>query len=375
MKLRRLKQLDPNRVTRDAQGQLAWYDLHAVGVEGQGWPEESVAYTRLPGRARRKVRPPLWDRSRHAAGLCVRFATDTVRICADWTLANAVLCLDHMPASGCSGLDLYVRSGCRNWRWLGVGRATAPRNRTMLVDGLSGCRREYLLYLPLYNGLKRARLGLPVGATLEPLPPPTAKPVVFYGTSIVNGGCASRPGMAYPSIIGRRLNLPTINLGFDGNGFMESEVAGLLAELQASCFVLDPLPNNNLEGVLERMGPLVRTLRTAHPSTPIVLVENVTYQYCHQRKGVAAELNKKNAALRGIFKGLQHEGIRGIHYLPGAGLLGHDCEATVDGIHPTDVGFQRMAEAMEPVLRKALASFPGSRRDLGQTEVSLLAGA
>lgn len=350
----RIDELDPNMVTRDAQGELAWYDLNKIGVEGQGWPETSAPYTRLPAKARRKVRQPVWDLSRHAAGLCVRFATDADRICADWTLANENLAMDHMPASGCSGLDLYVRSGRKGWRWLGVGRATAVQNRTTLAGGLPAGKREYLLYLPLYNGLKRARLGLPVGATLARVAPPTDSPVVFYGTSIVHGGCASRPGMAYPAIIGRRLDTAIINLGFSGNGLMEPELAALLAELDASCFMLDPLPNNDLAGVEERTAPLVRTLRAAHPSTPIVLVENVIYEYCHLNASAAADLAAKNAALRRICKGLQREGLKGLTLVPGKGLLGRDGEGTVDGVHPTDVGFVRMAAGIAPAIRKVL---------------------
>ncbi len=353
--MRRIEQLDPNMVTRDAEGELAWYDLQSMGVEGQGWPDASTAYTRLPRKAKARVRPPVWDLSRHAAGLCVRFATDATRICADWALSGESLAMDHMPASGVSGMDLYVQTGRKGWRWLGIGRVQALRNRKSLAHSLPPGRREYLLYLPLYNGLKRARLGLPVGATLEPLSPPTAKPVVFYGTSIVQGGCASRPGMAYPSILGRRLGLWTINLGFSGNGCMEPEVGKLLAEIDAACYVLDPLPNNDTQGVVDRMGPLVRCLRTAHPDTPIVLVENISYAYSHLNPGAAEDLRKKNAALRGVKQDLERDGIRNLHLIPGTGLLGDDDEATVDGVHPTDVGFLRMARMMAPVLKRVVA--------------------
>ena len=115
----------------------------------------------------------------------------------------------------------------------------------MLVKGLKPGRREYVLYLPLYNGVQEVKIGVPEGATLEvagPRPVGT-KPIVFYGTSILQGGCASRPGMAYPAILGRRLDWPTINLGFSGNALSEPEVAQLLAELDPAVYVLDPLPN------------------------------------------------------------------------------------------------------------------------------------
>jgi lysophospholipase L1-like esterase len=353
--MKRIEDLDPNMITKSPDGDLAWYDLRKMHLEGQGWPEESAAYTRLPTRAKRKVRPEVWDLSRHSAGLCLRFATDASSISFDWQLLlEGFYAMDHMPATGCSGVDLYVRTG-KGWRWLGIGRPTGGmKNRTSLAHSMPEGRHEFLLYLPLYNAVKRARLGLPVGATLELLPPPTARPVVFYGTSIVHGGCASRTGMAYPSILGRKLDTSTINLGFSGNGWMEPDMGEFVAELDASCFVLDPLPNNDLQGVKEKTAPFVRTIRAAHPETPIVLVETIIFEYCHFNAAANKELRDKNTALRRIKKQLEREGMKDLHLIPGKDLIGHDGEATVDGVHPTDVGFLRMAEGMAPALKRVL---------------------
>lgn len=346
--------LDPNMATRDADGGLDWYDAGSLGVEGQGWRAESAPFARLPGRAQATVRPEVWELSRHAAGLCVRFATAATRVCADWALGSPALAMDHMPATGVSGLDLYVRAARGRWRWLGVGRATEPVNRKELTGGLDAGRHEFLLYLPLYNAVEHLRIGVPAGCAIARPRRPPARPVVCYGTSIVQGGCASRPGMAYPAIIGRRLDVPVVNLGFSGNGRMEPEVAGLLAEIDAAVYVLDPLPNNSAADVRERMGPLVRTLRAARPGTPIIVVENVTYTYAHLRAGIRSCVREVNAALRRVLRELRRDGVRGLTCVPGAGLLGADGEATVDGVHATDVGFLRMAAALTPVVRAAL---------------------
>lgn len=199
-------------------------------------------------------------------------------------------------------------------------------------------------------------IGVPESATFGPAPDRygSIKPVVFYGTSILQGGCAARPGMAYPSIIGRMLDQPTINLGFSGNGKMELEIAKLLAELDPSAYVLDSLPNLNAAETAERLDPFVRTLRSAHPLTPIVLVENVTYSNAPYLEARKAKANDVNALLRDEYEKLTRGGDRNVYYVPTSQLLGADGEDTVDGTHPTDLGFVRMARGIAPVLAQAL---------------------
>src|SRR5262249_21643225 len=153
---------------------------------------------------------------------------------------------------------------------------------------------------PLYNGISSVELGLPKGAKLEKAPPRPAhrsKPVVFYGTSIVQGGCASRPGMVHTAILGRRLECPVVNLGFSGSGKMEPELANLLAEIDAAVYVLDCLPNMNLEMVGKRVEPFVKILRKARPETPIVFVEERHPANAELIPAVKAGSQKKNAAL------------------------------------------------------------------------------
>jgi lysophospholipase L1-like esterase len=259
--------------------------------------------------------------------------------------------MSHMPATGVSGLDLYARDRGA-WQWVGAGRPeTAPEVKVALVKGLKPGRRRYLLYLPLYNGVTSLEVGVPVGATLAGVRPRRKGSLVFYGTSIVQGGCASRPGMAHAAILGRRVGRPVINLGFSGNGIMEPEVAGLLAELDPCVYVIDCLPNMEAAAVAERAEPLVRTLRKAHRSTPIVLVDDRTFCGAPLLPCWRQRHQDSRAALRKAYQNLLATGVGGLHFVPGERLLGDDGEATVDGSHPTDLGFVRMADALEPVLR------------------------
>src|SRR5262249_19903218 len=253
-----------------AQGPAApvWHDVRTLTVEGQGWADTAAPFDRFPARAEKLVRPPVWGLSRHSAGLAVRFVSDATALHARWTLTSANLALPHMPATGVSGLDLYVRTPS-GWRWAANGRPKDRTNTAQLVSGLPAGTREFLLSLPPYNGVSSVEVGVPKGATVKPGPARPAEqrqPIVFYGTSITQGGCASRPGMVHTAILGRRLDRPVINLGFSGNGKMEPEMAALLAELDPAAYVLDCLPNMVAEEVEARVEPFVRARRKAHPA-------------------------------------------------------------------------------------------------------------
>ncbi|MBI4979035.1 MAG: SGNH/GDSL hydrolase family protein [Spirochaetes bacterium] len=349
--------LDPNFAVSVPDSDLLWYDARKLTVAGLGWTgeERSRTFDRFPKRAEAIVPSPVWSLSRHSAGIEIQFQSDAAEIGARWTVLNPGLAMDHMPATGVSGLDLYALHDS-GWRWLAVGRPVkSPANQVKLIGGMTpGIVRGYRLYLPLYNGIEELFIGIPRGAVIKPAPSAYGKPAVFYGTSIVHGGCASRPGMAYPSILGRRLNIPTINLGFSGNGRAEPEVARLVAEIDASVFVVDPLPNMTEELVKERMVPFVRILRERHPETPIVLVENITYQQSWLGAGRVNARTAKNDALETVMAPLRAQDEH-LFYICGDDLLGDDGEATVDGTHPTDVGFLRMADHIEPVLRRCLS--------------------
>ncbi|MDH7571394.1 MAG: SGNH/GDSL hydrolase family protein, partial [Armatimonadota bacterium] len=294
----------------------------------------------------------VWNLSRHSAGMCFQFETDAPEIRARWKVTSSSLAMVHMPATGASGLDLYGETEPGRFRWAGVGRPTAQETEAVLAAGLLPGRRTYRVYLPLYNRTERVEVGVPAGAHFRPIAPRRERPLLFYGTSIVHGGCASRPGMAHPAILGRRLNLPTLNLGFSGNGQMEPEVADLLAELDPCVYVIDCLPNMQAELVAARAEPLVRTLRKARPRTPIVLVEDRTYANAPLLPAQRKRNDASRAALRNAYQRLTAEGMGDLHYVPGENLLGDDGEATVDGSHPTDLGFFRMADALEPLLRR-----------------------
>lgn len=355
--------LDPAMAKASDDGAaVLFYDIRALGVEGQGWSDIKAPYDRLPAKAQETARAPVWNLSHDSAGLCVRFESDATAISARWTLTQANLAMPHMAATGVSGLDLYVKTAEGQWHWMAVGKPVAQTNTVTLVGNLPAGRREYLLYLPLYNGVTSVEIGIPKGAMIAkaaPRPAERTKPIVFYGTSITQGGCASRPGMCHPAILGRRLDRPVINLGFSGNGTMDADIAALLGEIDAAVYVIDCLPNMTAKTVAERTGPLVTAIRKARPTTPILLVEDRTYADAFLIEGKAQKSAQCRAALRAANDALVAAGDKNIGYLAGEKLLAADGEDTVDSSHPTDLGFVHQADAfqaaLEPLLHKETA--------------------
>lgn len=336
---------------------FVWHDLGTLPIEGKGWAETKGIYDRLPATAEDVVRPAVWTFSLDTAGMRIRFVTDADVISARWTLRKSDrFSMSHMPATGVSGLDLYVRNA-EEWHWLAIGRPQTPSlNESILVQGLAPQKREYMLYLPLYNGISSIEIGLPPNAIFEPAPDRYSdrKPIVFYGTSVTQGGVASRPGMAYPSIIGRTLDWPIINLGFSGNGKAEPEVADLLADLDPSVYVIDSVGNLTTQEVGQRVEPFLMTLRAKHPLTPIIIVENKHYADSRFRASRRVRTAGTNLILRELYERLIANGDQNIFYVPASHMLGADGEDTVDGTHPTDLGFLRLANGIGPVVREAL---------------------
>lgn len=337
--------VDPALGRADPDGTNVWFDCARLPIEGKGWTNTAAPFDRLPAGAQGVVPASVWGLSRNSAGLCLRFTTDASSFRVRWTLLNNRLDMPHMPATGVSGVDLYAKDASGAWQFRKNGQ---PKQVTNDVSFSASAGQECLLYLPLYNGVTSVEIGLPKGHTLSMVPTrPGLKPVVFYGTSITQGGCASRPGLAATAIAGRYLDVPVINLGFSGSGKMEPELADLLAGLDPSVYVLDCLWNMKPDMVTERIAPFVRKLRAAHPDTPILLAEDSNYKN--------AIPTDKGRLLRDIFATLQREGVKNLHFVSGEDMLGTDLEGTVDGCHPNDIGMLRQAgvfaKALAPILR------------------------
>ncbi len=331
---------------------LVWSNADDYSVEGRVFEDRSSTWDRLPAEARGVVRDAVWNLSRHSAGITIRFSTDSPSVSVRWRVGSKDLAMPHMPATGVSGVDLYGLT-TEGWRWAACGRPEGIETTRTLVRDLPTENREWMLYLPLYNRVESIEIGIEEGSEVAPLPPRSG-PIVFYGTSITHGACASRPGMTHVAILGRRLDRPVVNLGFSGNGRLEPEVGRFLVEIDASVFVLDCLPNLDGETTSARTAPMVRQIRATHPEVPVVMVEDRSYADAAFAPSRLRRNRENRESFRRAYEELVESGIVNLHYVRGDSLLGEDGEATVDGSHPTDLGFMRQADALEPVIRAAL---------------------
>ena len=338
-------------------GEPVYRDASEFPVYGKITEKTNMRYERLPGTLEGVIRTPVWRLGRNSAGLYIRFRSNSPAIYLRWSpLTNNTM--SHMTDTGTKGMDLYAMSD-EGWRFL---RAARPKGKQEVNEAKIVCgkaEREYMLYLPLYDGLKSLEIGVEEGSFIEQPAvetPSNSKPVIMYGTSILQGGCASRPGMAHTNILSRRLDRTVINLGFSGNAFLDYEIAELMASYEdPGVFVLDYVPNATPEHIDERGEKFFRILREAHPDVPVVFVELPTYPPTRFDKGAENVKIKRNDAQKRLYDKLRKAGEKKIFYIKSEGMIGDDGEATVDGTHFTDLGMMRYVDHVLPTIRKAIS--------------------
>jgi len=323
-------------------------------VNGLAWfQEDTPALRRLPMRLKDSFRPPVWNLAQQPSGGRIRFKTDSTRIGLRAQNPDTSG-MHHMTTIGQSGFDIYVDNEYRGSAW-------PDKSGDIIKEwpiGKNPVFREITLYLPLYKGVtvkeivveSNARIEKPAGFALK-------KPIVFYGSSITQGGCASNPGMSYEAQVARWLNVDFVNLGFSGNGLGEPALADVVSEIDAACFVLDYWGNPTPEVYKESLPNFVATLREKYPKTPIL----ITSPYFIAAETVAqterAIEEKRNAAKDFVIQ-RRKGGDKFISFIDGLEMLSREhAYGLVDGVHCNSLGFYFCAKGLEPHLKKAIRRF------------------
>lgn len=299
-------------------------------------------YDRLPISYKEIVRKPVWELSKASAGMSIRFLSNSTSISVRWIVLNNVK-MEHMAETGIKGVDLYFNNK-GNWQYLNTARPSGIENESKLIKDMSNEMREFKMFLPLYDGIKSIEIGIDSNSVIKRPLKKNPRSIVFYGTSITQGGCASRPGMAHTNIISRKLNIDCINFGFSGNGIMEQPINDLISEFNPLFYVIECLPNMSAEQVKNSTIPLVKTLQNKRPKTPIIFVENFLGEASALDKKEEALTNEKNATLKTEYIKMIESGFKNVFYISSENATGDDHEGTVDGIHFTDLGFIRYAD-------------------------------
>ena len=356
---RKIEELDANfqqkTIGQDANT-LQWIPATdpRLTVRGLVWFEENgKGFSRLPLRAQGTVRPDVWALAQAPASGRVVFRTDATRLAL--RMENHGPCnMPHFAVTGSDGAFVYEGAPYQMKPWTMITPAVGQvRAEKEIATNLQPVMREFTVYLPLYAPLKSIEIGLPQGSILEPpAPHRLARPVVFYGTSITQGGCSSTAGGDFISAVGRRLNLDVVNLGFSGNGRGEPELAQLMGEIDAAAFVLDYSANTSVDGLKQTLPDFVAILRTQHPATPILLLSKIHfYSEYFARTATPSDAERQRDVMIRFYAAARAAGDANLHYADGWSLVpsGEDM-ALVDGVHPTSLGFALMAHRLAPQL-------------------------
>jgi len=356
----RIEHLDKNLQVQSDTRPLKWLDAfdRRIALRGLAWPADNRKeknFRRLPGRLESGVPNPVRELSHCPSSVFLSFCTDAADLSVRMTV-ESVTPMNHMPATGMWGAELFVREG-RDWHPVAtaVPSLTDTTFTSALLKSAPRRRREYRLYLPLYRKTESVALGFDSPATVEPTPAPRGqRPIFFYGTSITQGGCANTAGSDYVSTLGRLLDTEVVNFGFSGNGKGEPEVARLISGVNASMFVLDHFVNCKFETLPEMLAEFVRILREKHPKTPIVLISCPAFNPCLWNPHDRNNDQKRDIVMR-FYLQARSAGDTCIHYVDGPGLLPPGLSGTyVDGVHPTSARFALMAERLYPQMRALL---------------------
>ncbi len=355
------------------QAQIVWHDPMKAGqsvMQNQAFAEEIAGYARLPKRAQAEVRNEVWSLAQNSAGLMISFYTNSPDIEVRYTTTSTSYAMPHMPSTGVSGVDLY-RIDSDGKEAYCAGRYSFGEEVSFKYKGLPTSPQhhklgyEYRLYLPLYNGVKSMQIGVNEGCEFSFIPTRKERPIALYGTSIAQGGCVSRPAMAWGTILQRALDLPLVNFGFSGNGRLEPEVLKYICETDARLYILDCLPNILEYDVaeIERLTyNAVKQIRSTS-TEPILLVDHVGYTTFETNPKNHDYVIAANKASRRVYEKLIAEGVINLHYITRE-QMDINYEMAVDGNHLTDLGMMQQARAIEAAVRKILHMESGDKRTM-----------
>ena len=325
-----------------------WRDGKTLALEGRGFPNSDTPYGRLPAKWKGVVPDAVWRLSHTSIDINTRFVTDSNEIVVRWEVKKGYRPHSQITLDGTQGVDVYRREADGTWTHCLAGSPNVETGLGELRVPWKG-GAECLVYLPMRVSPLSFSIGVKKGSKFDAgKSHRLAKPVVHYGTSIVHGGRASRPGMTFTSIMARELDVELVNLGFPGRGRMELPMADVLAEIDAALYIVDCDWNMDVNMQRERYEPFVRKLRSLRPETPILLCGGCTELTVPRPQEVFA---------RSVYDKLKAEDPvlwANLHFLSGVDQLPNTSECTTDHCHPNDYGFMYMGPVYAKAVKKIL---------------------
>lgn len=331
-------------------------------LKGKAWQNTDSAnyYNRLPATEEKEVRKEVWNLAKQTAGEYLDFNTTAPKIVIKYQISGGKS-LDNMPTLGVSGVDLYAQDLQNKWHWIKAAYSYKDTVTYSYENFDPAVKiKKFRLYLPLYNSPKWLKIGVTSNADFKVEEANEKAPLIFYGTSIMQGASASRPGMAWLNILGRKLDLPLINLGFSGNGRLEAPLIDLMNQIDAKVFVLDCQPNltdkkvYSAEEIEKRITSSVQSLKAKYPKTPILLVEHSSgLPQVNLDTALTGRYIWTSQILNNTYQKLKKAGVKDLYILT-AKEIGFTDDSTIDGTHPNDFGMMQYADAYEKIIRSIL---------------------
>ncbi|WP_295125194.1 SGNH/GDSL hydrolase family protein [uncultured Chitinophaga sp.] len=344
-------------VVLKAQQGLVWHT--PKWVNGVAKRDTAHMFYRLPAEMKSRVSKNVWDLSLFTTGEFLHFRTGARHFEVRYQLSGKHREMPHMPATGVSGVDLFAKDRLGRWNWASpyysFGDTVVYSYKHLKID--AGAEVDYYLYLPLYNTVSWISIVTDEGVKVEFLRERKEKPIVGYGTSIMHGAVASRPGLSWTNILSRKLDREVINLGFSGNGRFEAPIFDLMATVDAAVYLFDCMPNltrANPDTVEARIRYGVNKLRTAHPGVPIIFTEypcgDIPY---YMDSSLINDRHNSSQVIAAVYKKLKTEGVTNIWLLTEK-EIGFDINSTTEHTHPNDIGMMKYADAYENKIREIL---------------------
>ena len=346
------------RIQEDHLQNMQWLSAfeQPLRLQGFAWNTEDRIFRRMPPNTKGDIPEAVDYLATHSSGGQVHFKTNSNRVAIAVKVKNASSMV-HMPATGQSGCDLYLKLGS-SFTYVNSTKYDLQKNEynILVFEDPQRDMREFILNMPLYEEVLDLHIGFDEDAEVEePSTLAWDRPIIIYGTSITQGGCASRPGMSTPNILSRRLHCEWINLGFSGSGKGEPAMAHYVSQAHEdpSLIILDYEANTRPIG--DTLPEFVEIIRSHHPQTPLLIISAPPNTKSLFKADVLQQANDENDYQRQLVEERRSKGDAHIHFLDGATAIRQQfAEATVDAIHPTDLGFLIMADHWEQKIRELL---------------------
>lgn len=332
---------------------MVFHSAEESGFKVYGIFRENGRYTRMPEAAAKSVSDGVYALHGNSSGGRLRFKTDSPYVALSAVLEkDNVGKMPHFAFTGSIGFDMYTRE---DGGWIYAGTVIPPVDVEDRFEGIidfgGAEEREILIHFPLYSTVREVYIGIDNKAVIKP-PTPYAvdKPIVFYGSSITQGGCASRPGNSFSNIVSRTLDADHINLGFSGSACGEREIAEYISKIPMSAFIYDYDHNApTVEHLAATHEKTFKTIRKSNPDVPIVML---TRPKVH----LTCDEIKRMETVKETYVKAKNEGDKNVYFIAGNELIQSKYAefATVDNTHPNDIGFFSMAEVLCGLLKKII---------------------